>query len=284
VVDPRWLLGAISATILGALVCGYLTLCLLVYQGQWQLVLHPVTGATPPPADLQVTPVRFGAAENGQARLNGWWIPAAGSGSRGRYTLLFLHDGSGDLAGNEAALEALHNTGMNLLAFDYRGFGVSERTHPTQARMTEDAEAALDYLEETRHLAAGTIVADGAGLGAALAAQMAERHPDLPAVILESPQPDVFAMARQDPRGGLVPLSLLFHERFDLSGLSKLRTPKLILSAGPSPVAPLPSQPAIDSLARAAAAPSLTVHLTRPVSSGAYAEALNRFFDEYLQP
>ena len=39
--DPLWLIKAIAFTILVALFCGYLTLCLLFYQGQWQLVLHP---------------------------------------------------------------------------------------------------------------------------------------------------------------------------------------------------------------------------------------------------
>src|SRR5258705_8925106 len=48
VVSPIWLVKAIVLTIVAALLCGYLTLCLLFYQGQWQLVLHPSrTSASP---------------------------------------------------------------------------------------------------------------------------------------------------------------------------------------------------------------------------------------------
>ncbi|QHN03896.1 lysophospholipase [Granulicella sp. WH15] len=282
VINPAWLLGAIAATLLGALFCGYLTLCLLVYQGEWQLLLHPVAGATAPPATLGVSALRFGATEeSGQARLSGWWIPAA-PGPRDRFTLLVLHDGSGNLAANTRTLEALHATGLNVFAFDYRGFGASDPSHPDEQRMTEDADAALDYLITTRHLSASTILPYGAGLGAALAAHLAARHHELPALLIESPQPDVLGILRRDPRAELVPLSFLFHEHFDLSPLTSLATPKLILTAGPSPVNPAPDADKVDKLARGAASPNLIVHLTPPVKDEAYAEALNRFLDEYL--
>jgi alpha-beta hydrolase superfamily lysophospholipase len=280
VVDPAWLLKAVGVTLVGALACGYLTLCLLIYQGQWQMVLHPVVGATVAPAGVQA--VRFGAAESGQPRLAGWWIPAI-SGMRDRYTV--LHDGTGNLEANAGALETLHGAGLNVFGFDYRGFGESDPTHPNEVRMTEDAEAALDYLVNTRHLGIETIVPYGVGTGAALAVHLAEQHQAMPGMVIESPQPDVLAMVRKDPRAGLVPMSMLFHERFEMGpGLRRLATPKLVLTAGPSPVDPVPDTTQVDALAKMAGSPSLTVHLERPVRPSAYTEALNRFFDEYLHP
>ena len=83
--------------------------------------------------------------------------------------------------------------------------------------MQQDAQTALDYLTQTRHIPAKTIIPYGAGLGAALAAQLAAQHPELPALILESPIPDPYALAAHDPRASFVPLRLLFHERFDIN-------------------------------------------------------------------
>jgi len=285
VVDPKWLFQALGLTIVGALVCGYLTLCLLVYQGQWQLVLHPDTTHPVAPASLPVTPILFGAAESGQPRLAGWWIPVDPLARHARYTVLLLHDGSGNLAANVPTLEALHAAGLNVFAFDYRGFGASTPPHPNQQHMTQDADDALNYLSDTRHLNLNTVVPYGVGLGASLAAHLAEEHPQLPALILESPQPDVLAEVQHDSRVGMVPLAWFFHERFELMpALGMLRTPKLILTSGPSPVQPVPDTHAIDALAHAAGSPSMTVHLTRPVNGAAYRESLDRFLDEYMHP
>jgi pimeloyl-ACP methyl ester carboxylesterase len=284
VVDPAWLLQALGLTVLGALLCGYLTLCLLVYQGQWQLVLHPDPSHPAPPASLPITSIAFGATESGQPRLAGWWIPAE-PGLHDQQTILFLHDGSGNLASNIHTLEALHNTGRNVFALDFRGFGASDPTHPNQQRMTEDAESALDYLVNTRHLALKSIVPYGAGIGAALAAELAARHSELPALILESPQPDILSVVRRDGRARYVPLGVLFHERFDLAPIvSSIPTPKLILTAGPSPVQPVPDAQSVNRLAHSAANPSMIVHLNRPIQDATYTQALERFLDEYLSP
>ena len=40
-------------------------------------------------------------------------------------------------------LASLHNAGVSVLAFDYRGFGRSRFFHPSEAHMGEDAESAL---------------------------------------------------------------------------------------------------------------------------------------------
>src|ERR1700685_4344566 len=78
-IDPRWLLKMLGLVIVTALFCGYLTLCGLFYQGQWQFVLHPDTTAktTPATANLPFQDVNFDFTETGQPQLHGWWIPAS---------------------------------------------------------------------------------------------------------------------------------------------------------------------------------------------------------------
>jgi uncharacterized protein len=228
--SARWILGGLTATLLLAALCVYATFCLLFWQGQWQLVFRPsrTITATPSSVGLKYDEIRFDSTETGVLQLNGWWIPADRPASAS--TLIFLHDGSGSLSDTLPQLQALHNLALNVFAFDYRGFGKSVNIHPSQASTYEDADAAWRYLTDTRHLSPSTIVLDGVGLGAAIAAETARRHPKAAAVILEDPKPPTLDSLEFDARTRLMPIRLLFHDRFDpTKTLASLRTPKLML-------------------------------------------------------
>src|SRR6201993_3334283 len=109
VVSPIWLVKAIVLTIVAALLCGYLTLCLLFYQGQWQLVLHP-TRTSASPASIAGIPyelVRFGPDESATPQLTGRWIPAAPGSPYASITMLFLPDGNGSLVNSTPLLASL---------------------------------------------------------------------------------------------------------------------------------------------------------------------------------
>jgi len=68
------------------------------------------------------------------------------------------------------------------------------------------------------------------GLGAAVGAETARRHPQAPALILEDPLPPTLDSLQFDARTQLLPIHLLFHDRFDPTGtLARLRTPKLLV-------------------------------------------------------
>jgi uncharacterized protein len=271
-VDPMWLLKAIAATIGVAIICGYLALCLLFYQGQWQFVLHPARTSSAP-ASIDGAPyqlLHFGPGDSATPQLVGWWIPAAPPARYAKTTLLFLPPGDGSLANSIPTLAALHNLGINVFAFDYRGYGQSANTHPTQQKMVQDAESALTYLTSSRHIAANQIILYGAGAGASLAASLATSHPAIPALILDSPQADLLDTVRRDPRSSLLPVSLLFHEDFPLTApLQTLRTPKLVLSKSGHPPAAY----------RTAADPKTTAEYSTPTQA-VYIQTLTRFLDQ----
>lgn len=280
----RWIAGAILASLAAAVLCIYAAICLLFWQGQWQLVFHPShSSAALSAPGLKRQEVRFDATETGEPRMDGWWIPAAEDGRYAEYTVLFLRDGSGSLPDSLAQLEALHSLGINVFAFDYRGFGTSVSLHPSEKSLRQDAEAAWSYLTGTRHLAPGNIVFYGEGLGAAVAAESAARHPESPALILENPQRPVLETLRQQPRMRLLPLRLLFHDRFDPTAtLSRLRTPKLFVSTAGSP-----APPETPLYYHGAADPKASVALPAAGRGAAYPppgylEFLRRFLDEYL--
>lgn len=278
VVDPVWLAKAIGLTLIAALVCAYGTFCLLFYQGQWQLVLHP-TRTSIAPRSIAGAPyelIHFGPDESAMPQLTGWWIPAQSNGHYSDVTLLFLPGADGSLVDSISTLAALHGFGINIFAFDYRGYGMSAATHPDQQKMTHDAEAAWLYLTTSRHVLPSQIVVYGAGVGASLAAQLAGAHAAIPAVVLDDASGDLLDAARHDPRSHLIPVRLLFHERFPLAvPLKQLNTPKLLLyTAGTS------SPPAAF---RTASDPKFTVELPARTSS-LYGEAITRFLDQYLKP
>jgi uncharacterized protein len=274
VVSPIWLVKAIVVTIVAALFCGYLTFCLLFYQGQWQLVLHP-TRTTANRSSIASVPyefIRFGPDESATPQLTGWWIPSDLSGRYTHITILFLADGNGSLADSIPVLASLHNLGINVFAFDYRGYGQSAAIRPSQQSMIHDTDSAWQYLTISRGLPAQQIVPYGTGVGASLATRLAAIHNAIPALILDSPRADLLDVARKDPRAKFIPVRLLFHERFPLAEpLSTLRTPKLLLSRATS----------LDQTFLTAADPKLTVELATP-SAVLYNQSLTRFLDQYV--
>ena len=273
VVDPGWLLKAFMAMVLVALVCGYLTLCALFYQGQWQLVLHPVRTSAPPPSvgGVPFESVRFGAGATGTPQLVGWWIPASAGAEVAHPTILYLPAGDGSLTGDQATLASLHSIGAAVFAIDYRGYGQSADLHPGERSMTEDAQTAWTYLTDSRGISGGKIIPYGRGVGASLALGLAATKGTVPAVILDGPDFDVERRVSGDPRSHLLPLQLLFHDRFALlPALDELKTPKLILTRSGT------EDPAV----LRAADPKVTVAL--PLSAtDPYASTVKRFLDAY---
>lgn len=275
VVDPRWLVKAFLTMVLVALVCGYLTLCALFYQGQWQFVLHPVRTSSPP-TSVGSTPfqsVRFGPGATGVPQLTGWWIPASTGAPFAHLTILYLPGADGSLAGDQTSLESLHDLGIAVFAIDYRGYGLSAELRPSQRSMTEDAQSAWNYLSGSRGIAGDRIIPYGRGVGAALALGLAAKE-NVPAVILDDPDFKVEERVRRDPRSRFLPLGLLFHDRFALlPDLDQVKTPKLILSRSESE----------DPKVLRAADPKLTVALP-PSAGDRYALTLKRFLDQYAPP
>lgn len=232
VVSGRWLLRAFTIVFAVAALCAYGTLCLLFYQGQWQLLLHPsrTITATPASRGLPFEEIHFDVNEAGQPQLIGWWIPPANASPR---TVLYLHDGSGSLSNTLDDLASLHALGLNVFAFDYRAFGKSAAVTPHETTMLADSLAAWTYLTDTRHLAGSSIVLYGEGTGASLAAGLAAQH-EPAALVISNPSETATQIYAQDSRTRLLPVSLLATERFDPAvALGKINAPKLFLGSSP---------------------------------------------------
>jgi uncharacterized protein len=226
----RWLLKAIGGTLAGAALCVWCALCLLFWQGSWQLLYHPSSDLTRTPAGagLAFDTIAFEPGSSGVPRLSGWWIPAAPNAFDANITVLYLHSQDGNLSSAVDQLTQLHAAGVNVFAFDYRGYGQSRFAHPSEQRWLEDAGSAFQYLTATRHIDQHAIVLDGRGLGADLAVEFASAHPALAGVVADSPLDDATGVLFSDARAHLVPAHLLVSDRWDLAAAAQdLHVPSL---------------------------------------------------------
>lgn len=231
-VSAWWLAGTIGGVAAAAAVCAWAAICLMFWQGSWQLLYHPTAEVTRTPASVRVPfdAVSFGTTEAGVSRLKGWWIPAAPDARLSHLTALYLHGAHGNLGDSVDALAALHAVGVNVLAFDYRGYGQSQFVHPSEARWREDADGALEYLTGTRHIPANSIVLVGNELGASLALEVAAAHPELAGGVFEEPREAPAEIIFRDPRARMVPAHWLVSDRWNLNApAAGLRIPSLWL-------------------------------------------------------
>jgi hypothetical protein len=230
-VSPRWLAATFALTLLLAALCGYGALCLLFYQGQWQLLFHPShsVSTTPASAGMRFDDIHFDVNNAGQAQLDGWWIAADPAGQYAQDTVLYLHSASGSLSDCVPAMSALHALGINVFAFDYRGFGRSAGPHPTEKTATADATAAWTYLTDLRHIPPGSLIVYGEGVGATFAARLATQF--APAgVILENPNQPARQVYLADARARILPLWLLQNEKLDpTADLATAHIPRLFI-------------------------------------------------------
>ncbi|HEY2472795.1 MAG TPA: alpha/beta fold hydrolase [Terracidiphilus sp.] len=226
-VSGRWLIAALAIVVAAALLCAWCTLCLLFWQGSWQLLYHPTSAVarTPASVNLQFESVGFATTASGEPELRGWWIPAS---TQARYTAVYLHGASGNLGDTVGALARLHALGLSVFAFDYRGYGQSQFAHPSEARWRQDADSAIRYLTGTRHIATPSLILIGKDLGANLALETASAHPDLAGIVLENPLESPTTAIFLDARSHLVPAHLLVSDRWDTNtAASNLLIPSL---------------------------------------------------------
>jgi len=281
-ISGHWLLGAMAVTVATAALCGWGALCLLFWQGSWQLLYHPASAIarTPASAGVAFDSVGFAAADDGVSRLNGWWIPAAPGARFDRFTVLYLHGQNGNIGDTVDAIARLHAAGTNMLDFDYRGYGQSQFARPSEAHWRQDAEWAFQYLTATRHISPDTIVLDGSGLGANLALQLAAAHPDLAGVVLDSPIEGPVNAVFNDARSQMVPAHLLMHDRYELDGpAAAIRIPTLWLGWTAKPgLGGGPAEP--EAYAKIATRKMLVWLDASEDANKQYADALSRWLDD----
>jgi uncharacterized protein len=110
-----------------------------------------------------------------------------------KLTIIVSHGNAGNIAGRKSIYEQLRGLGVNLFAYDYRGYGKSTG-HPTEQGVYDDGLAAWDYLVEAKGLSPNQIVLLGQSLGSAVATYVATKR-ECAGLILEAPMASAAHMA-----------------------------------------------------------------------------------------
>jgi len=126
--------------------------------------------------------VRFPARDG--ADLSGWFFPADPASPRRHLAVLLHHGNGGNISHRLPTCELLLDLGVNVLVYDYRGYGLSPG-HPSEAGTYLDAEGAADWLNR-RGFTDDRIIALGESLGGGVASELAVRRPGLRGLILQS--------------------------------------------------------------------------------------------------
>lgn len=221
-------------TVILALGGVYCTFALMLFFLQSRLVHLPnMPGrelmATPQQLGLNYEPVSF-MTDDG-VKLHGWYIPA----QKAQGTLLFFHGNAGNISHRLDSLVIFNRLGLDILIFDYRGYGRSEGT-PSEGGLYKDAEAALRYLRGQRDLSMQAIIFFGRSLGGSVAAWLAARYPPA-ALIIESSFTSAQDMAAE--LYPFLPTRLLTRLRYDtLNNLQAVRSPVLIVHSRDDEIIP----------------------------------------------
>ena len=197
-----------------------------------RLIFHPSDRIDRTPRDLGLPfdDIYFVTVDG--VRLNGWFVPYPGT----KTTLLWFHGNAGNISHRLENLRLLHDkVNINVLIFDYRGYGRSEGKVSEEGTY-RDGEAALRYLRTRENVDPKRIVFFGRSLGAAVAAELATREECL-VLILETP----FVSIREMARAALpfIPIGSLLRTRYDVAEkIKKVKAPILVLHGDKDEVVP----------------------------------------------
>ncbi|MEQ9353838.1 alpha/beta hydrolase [Coleofasciculus sp. F4-SAH-05] len=216
----------------------YLLACISIWLGQNRLVFVPtkIIKTTPEDLGLSYQEVWIPVSPNQSERLHGWWIPAT---SPKTGVLLYLHGNGENIGANVERAMEFHQLGLDVLLFDYRGYGQSEGKFPTETQVYQDAQAAWDYLVQQQGIPPQDIVVYGQSLGGAIAIDLAVRNPSIRRLIVESTFTSMRDMVDHQRIYAIFPADLLLTQKFNSkSKVPSLKMPILLIHGTNDPVVP----------------------------------------------
>ena len=178
----------VGALLVGVLILGFLTGCWNWFMEN--LVFFPETTIEQTPLDLDLPFEDIWFTSGDSVRLHGWLIPA----SSPKHLLLFCHGNAGNISHRLDNVRLLHNMGISVFIFDYRGYGRSQG-HISEKGFYQDSEAAYTVARKWAGQNGAKLVVFGRSLGGIAATHLgATKKCD--GLILESTFTNMGAMAR----------------------------------------------------------------------------------------
>jgi fermentation-respiration switch protein FrsA (DUF1100 family) len=195
-----------------------------------RLAFFPSAGETTTPRDFGVAyePLTIETADG--EHLRAWLLPHPQPCA----FVLYFHGNGGNLSNWAPILGGIVRQGYSVLAFDYRGYGVSSG-RPTEKGLYRDVDAILDHVW-TKMKPSPPVIYWGRSLGVSMAAYAATKH--APAgLMLESGFPDARTLFRAPSPMAL--LALFSTYRFPAAGfLRDSQVPVLVMHGDADTVVP----------------------------------------------
>jgi fermentation-respiration switch protein FrsA (DUF1100 family) len=206
----------------------------LIWTMQRRLMYFP-TRSVQTPGEIGLTgvePVTFETSDG--LRLSGWFVAA--SGTSPRVTVLVFNGNAGNRAHRWPLAAALHRHGLQVLLFDYRGYGGNPGT-PTKNGLAADSRAARAYLTGRADVDRSRIVYFGESLGTAVAVDLSVEHPPA-ALVLRSPFTSMADVGQY--HYPFLPVRLLLRDRFAaIDQIQQIRVPLLVIAGGHDRIVPI---------------------------------------------
>ena len=123
----------------------YLLLCAAVYFKQGSIVFVPTVGEPERnPADIGLNFEDL-LLDSGNEKIHAWYIPA----NADKGTVLICHGNAGNLGHRMSTISIWNRLGMNIMIFDYQGYGKSSGS-PGEEASYSDVEACFNWLKEQK--------------------------------------------------------------------------------------------------------------------------------------
>lgn len=171
----------------------------------------------------------------GWNRTHAWFIPTDGEAVG---TVLFSHGNLGCISDNLENVAVYREIGLNVLLYDYGGFGKSTG-RPSERRCCADARAAWNWLTRVRGVPVDQIVLAGRSLGSGPTCQLGVEVVPA-AVVLESAFHSVAYFAKQEYPW--FPTLLLWHRFDNAAKIPRLEAPVVFVHSPDdreSPIEPI---------------------------------------------
>jgi pimeloyl-ACP methyl ester carboxylesterase len=206
-------------------------LALLVRQFEARFAFFPFAGETRTPGDfgLPFTELTIQTADG--ERLRGWHLPRADAVAQ----IVYFHGNGGNLSVWSDVLAGLVQHGYEVIAIDYRGFGLSTGT-PSEQGLYRDVDATLARVGTDLRRRDVPLVYWGRSIGTAMAAYAASQRPP-GGVVLEAGFPNAKAIFEGSPL--MFALTFFTTYRFPTSEwMANVTAPVLVLHGDQDSVIP----------------------------------------------
>jgi fermentation-respiration switch protein FrsA (DUF1100 family) len=216
----------------------YLGIIAYLMLNQTNMIYHPEGRQVATPAvAFSLNEQRVSYPSTDGVQLTAWIVPAIETQSVGGMWLLICHGNLGNIGFGQRPefYSFMRDTGLNLFAFDYRGYGDSTGS-PNELGLYADARASFDYLTKTLHIAPNRIIIFGHSLGSGVAIELASKVPAA-ALIVEGAYTSV--AQRGQELYPLLPIALVSTQRFpSIERIGSINMPKLFIHSPEDSIIP----------------------------------------------